>query len=529
MNEASARQVLLLQAVEAAAESTVASGTSAPRWSAQDGTWASRAALDSVPADAPADRYIADRARHAMQRLAQREPALAASLERRVWPRGMVFWAALAGGLTGLLADAIGNGQRINLLAPPVWGVVGWNLLVYALLLWSTVHTAGAGRRLRQVQPERGRTTDPVEHERHSKAGPLRRLMQRVLGLAAPAHGAGNAGIGAAFTLAWVQRSAPLTAARVAALLHTAAAALGVGLLAGMYARGLVLEYRAGWESTFLNAGQVHAALSWLMAPAVALSGLALPDVAALEALRLSGRQTTGAGGALWIHLYAITLLLFVIVPRAALALWSACRARGLTQRFPLSLDEPYFQRLLRHRQGGAARVQVLPYAQAPTPASEQGLRALFAQVFGDAAQVHIAPVVAFGAEDDAPGAAPIPPGSTAVAALFDLTATPEAENQGRFVESLLQAAPAAAVAAAAAAGSPSPPAVLMLIDEAAFVKRFGAAGERIVQRREAWRALAATLGAAPVFVNLAVPDLPAAEAALQAALGPAPRALARA
>ncbi len=494
MNEASARQVLLLQALE-----TV--GGPGLRWTAQDSAWASRAALESTAAGAAAHEFVAERARHAMHNLAPREPAVAGWLARRWWPRLGWVWAAGTGLLAGGLADAIGGGQRINLLAPPVWGVVVWNLLVYALLLWGAARAAFA--------------------RRAAVAGPVMRGLQAWLARVPSGRAGGDAAVAQAFTLGWARHSAPLTTARAAGLLHTAAAALGLGLLAGLYARGLVLDYRAGWESTFLNAGQVHAALSWLMAPAVALSGIAVPDAVALEALRFSPAQPlAGASAAPWIHLYAVTLTLFVVLPRAALALWSGWRARRLTQHFPLALDDPYFQRLLRHRQGGAARVQVLPYAHAPAVQAEQGLRAVFAQVFGDAAQVQVAPVVAFGAEDEPAAATWVPTGTTLVVALFDLTATPEVENQGRFVERLLQVS-------ASAAGSGQRPGVVMLIDEAAFAKRFGASGERIAQRRAAWRALAEALGTAPVFVNLAAPDLPAAEQALQTALGAAPRALA--
>ncbi len=484
MNEASAREVLLLQVVETNAEA----GT---RWTAQDAAWASRAALESTPAGATAAAFVAERARHAMQRLAPMDPAVAEWLRRRVW-RG-AWWLAVAavGLLAGLAADAIGSGRHINLLAPPVWGVVAWNLLVYALLLWSGPRSAFTRRR--------------------SSAGGLTALVQRLLG---PREGKGAAAVGPAFTADWVRHSAPLAAARATGLLHTAAAALGLGLLAGMYARGLVLDYRAGWESTFLDATQVHAALSVLLAPALALSGMVLPEPAALEALRFSpGHPVATASAGPWIHLYALTLLLVVVLPRTALALWSGWRAGALARRFPLPLDGAYFQRLLRHRQGGAAQVLVLPYAQAPGPQAERGLRAVFGSYLGDTAQVQLAPPVAFGAEDDPATQATWPAGTTLVAALFDLTATPEAENQGRFIDLLARQA-------ASAAGAGGPAAVVVLVDESAFVQRFGQASGRLAQRREAWRTFAGALGTVPVLVNLTAPDLAAAERVLQAAAG---------
>ncbi len=490
MNEAAARQAALLQAFETAPDA-------GSRWSAQDGAWASRAALESVPADAPAERFVAERAHHAMQRLAPREAVVAAALRRRVWRASWWVGAVALGLLAGVLIDAIGSGQRINLLAPPVWGVVAWNLIVYAVLLW------GVMRGLRSRRVGRPGAYSGVY------SGLWARGLQRLFDLSGARGLADRSPVFQAFAAHWVRLSAPLSAARASGLLHTAAAALGLGLLAGMYLRGLVLDYRAGWESTFLDASQVHAWLSVLLAPALAASSLSLPDAQALQALRFSADALRGgAPAALWIHLYALTLAIFVVLPRTALALWSGWRARRLAQHFPLPLDDAYFQRLLRHRQGGAVRVHVLPYAQAPGAQAELGLRAVFGRLYGDAAQVHLAPVLAFGAEDEAAAHALVPRGTTLAAALFDLTATPEAENQGRLVELLArQAAPAA---------------VLVLVDEAAFVRRFGATSDRLPQRRAAWQAFARGLNTVPVFVDLSTPDLPAAELALQAALGQA-------
>ena len=67
-----------------------------------------------------------------------------------------------------------------------------------------------------------------------------------------------------------VAPAAPLATARIALCLHAAAATLALGLMGGMYLRGLVLDYRAGWQSTFLQADTVQAVLSTALAPATA-------------------------------------------------------------------------------------------------------------------------------------------------------------------------------------------------------------------------------------------------------------------
>ena len=66
-------------------------------------------------------------------------------------------------------------------------------------------------------------------------------------------------------------------------MLHLAAAATALGVIAGLHTRGLAFEYRASWESTFLGAEQVDALLSVTLAPGSWLTGIPVPDVAAIE------------------------------------------------------------------------------------------------------------------------------------------------------------------------------------------------------------------------------------------------------
>lgn len=486
MNEAAAREVLLLQAFESVSPSS-------PSWTDEDRGWATKLALQGDAAQSDAAAFIETRAHHAMQRLAARESAAARWLGLRLWHGRWPLWAALVAALVGVLADSIGSSQRINLLAPPLWGVLLWNLLVYALLF------AHAGLGL--VRPSRPRPP-----------GPLLRLVQRGLRwgreLPASVTSSGSEKALQSFATQWLRVSAPLNAVRASAVLHTASAALAVGLIAGLYLRGLVLDYRATWESTFLSAQNAHAALTVLFAPAQALSGIALPDVAGFESLRFApGGTSAGATAAPWIHLWSLTLLLIVVLPRSLLAGWSTLRAQWLARRLALPLAEPYFQRLTQLQRGDVARVQVLPYASTPTPQAVLGLRALLADAFGERAALQIAPTLAFGAEDDAAGQHSLPAGTTLAIALFDLAATPEAENQGRFVRLL-------------AAGAPAGASTLVLVDDSSFVRRFGADTTRLAERREAWRRFAETLGSAPVFAALDAPDLAATRRALQTAMG---------
>ncbi|MBL8308584.1 MAG: DUF2868 domain-containing protein [Rubrivivax sp.] len=293
MTEDEARQVLLLQSREATAQAT---------WPPEDRAWATRHAVAAVGDGAPPERFVVARAVVALQRLLPRDEAARRWLARRGWHGAWVAVAVVLAFLAGVLADQLGPPQRVNLLAPAVWAVVGWNLLVYLGLLLPL--------------PSLG----------------LRDLLAR-RGLAA------DDGPGAL----WARHAAPLMTERAALVLHAAAAALGAGLVASFYLRGLVLDYRAGWQSTFLDAAQVQRALGALLSPASALTGIGVPDVAPL---RLGPGADASASAAPWIHLYATTLALAVVLPRLLLALRAGARAAALAARFPLPLDDPYFEAL---------------------------------------------------------------------------------------------------------------------------------------------------------------------------------------
>ena len=468
MNESAARNVLLLRAFE----TTPNSG-----WTDGDRAWASRAAAEVEGASAPLERIVARRAVLAVERLAARDRNVTRALRAFAWRPWVGAAIAVFAFAAGIAIDAIGPAQRVNLLAPPLAALLAWNAALYLLI---------AVRGALGLFSARARAL-----------GPLARAFARVLQRQAPP--AASAPL-AAFLADWARASAPLAAARVGRVLHVAAIAFALGLLAGLYVRGLALEYRAGWESTFLDAAAVHAILSALLAPASALTGIALPDPAAFEALRFSAAG--GVNAAPWLHLIAATVALFVLAPRLLLALGDRWVEARWTRRFPLRLDDPYFRDLARALRDEPARVRVAPYGVALSPQATLNLNALVAQALGARTALAVAPATAFGDEDDVDANA-LAADATLVVPLFAATATPEPENHGAFVDRLAAASAAQVVA---------------LIDESDFRRRFGS-GDRIEERRTLWRNALAERRVPALFVDLEQPDLAAAEAALRAAV----------
>lgn len=402
-------------------------------WGADDRLRASEAARRTVGAAATSEAFTVARARAIGEQLAARgERASRSRLAGSGLPLLVIALALIA----GIAANFAGPGQRIDLLSPPWLAVVAWNLLTYGALLVLALRPRSALR------------------------DPLRRL----------------------------------DAQRLKRMLHLGALTLALGLCIGLYARGLVLDYRAGWQSTFLDAAQVHALLAVVLAPASALSGLKVPDVDTIAALRIgpAGTSATSASAATWIHLFALTLLLVVIVPRALLALTASWRVRQLAGNVPLDVSAPYFQRLAREcaNPHAAVPVTVIPYAVDLDATAQPALLAALESAMGGPVRLELAPSLAFGSEDSFALAAPIAAAGSTVFLLFALAATPEHEHHGALLSHI-----AGKLAPARMHG--------VLVDESGFRLRFAADPQRTEQRRAAWQALLAGHGLTPRFIDL--------------------------
>ncbi|MEJ7668170.1 MAG: DUF2868 domain-containing protein [Casimicrobiaceae bacterium] len=492
MNEAAAREVILVRAVET-------TDVARAMWTDADRAWAGRAAAEVVGAAAPADVFLARRAALSVERLGARHPSVPRLARMYAWRPGVGVALVLVAFTVGVISDQIGAAGRINILAPPLLALIAWNLGAYIVLLGQMAARSVGGQR--------------------SESGPLRRIVawlgravprgtapamqgEPVAVASASAVASATAAASAKFSAEWAWAAAPLLGARISRILHFAAAALALGALTGLYVRGLAFEYRAGWESTFLDADTVARVLSFALAPGAWLTGIVIPGAEQLEGIRAPGRA--GENAAPWIHLYAATVAIMVLLPRLLLGARAWVGERRATQHFPLPLSDPYYARLLRGFTEGPARVHVVPYSFDVPEASVASLRAVMARTFGTRTEVTLAPTVAYGDEQElAAGVLPSMPPSVLVG-LFSLAATPESENHGAFIAALARAVTPGTQLAA-------------IVDEASFRVRFAGQTTRVDERRAAWRQMLASHGIAPIFIDLAQPDLPAAEAALNA------------
>lgn len=485
MNEQAARNVVLVRAVEGAdLERTLitdADRQHAARAAAELARWSASERGE----EASAERFVEKRAELLTGKLAERERGLGQAARVLAWRPWIGAVVPLAAGAFGAFFQQLGDRQHINVLAFPLLTIIAWNVVVYALL----AVRLGVG----------------VSRGPRPPRGPRRWLF----GLAQPGARRLRGVAGAAFTAfvdEWSKASAPLLMARAGRVLHLAAALLAVGAIAGLYVRGLVFEYRAGWESTFLEAPQVHALLSVLLGPAASALGTPFPGVTELQAIRWPG--STGENAARWIHWYALTVAAIVVVPRLVLAAYARFQEQRLSRRFPLAFDDPYFRRLLGSFSPHRVQLRVLPYSYTLDEASLHGLREAGRALLGDNTELVLRPSVQFGAESSATAGLDLKDRSVGLSvALFSLASTPEHENHGAFLALLRDA---------------TGPRLIALVDEAPYKRRLGdapAARDRLAERRAAWSAFGAAHRVPVAFADLAAPDLAQLERAVEPVL----------
>lgn len=488
MREVDAQAVLLVAAFEEADEE---GRLLSPR-ERERATAAARDAQGDDPG-----RLLPDRAGRLLTRLEEQLPGVQGLLSASRLGAGQGTLVVLVTLALGLASHAAGPEGRIHVLFAPLLLLVLWNLFIYGLLPWL------AWRRRRARAALGASVTGALQAGVRGGVGLLGRLGEWLLDRA-PTRWRGRqvkhkAVVGAAvgrFLASWRGVALPLAEQRLARLLHLGAAGLAAGAVTGLYIRGLGLRYAATWDSTFLEAGTVQALLDVVLAPAAWLSGIAVP---AVEPLRGAEGQA-----APWIHLYALTALVVVLLPRLVLATLAGRRAAVLAADLPLPLDLPGLRRVTGPPAGHCAGVDVLPYSLHPDARSRDTLLALLHDHFGSRCEVTVADTVDYG--DDPPRRATSPGRCTVL--LLSLAQSPEVEVHGRLAADL-------------AAGLDEDARLLVVLDASRFLRRLGQATGRLAERRRAWDRVLREVGLSALHVDLDRPPADDALERLAAALHP--------
>jgi len=403
---------------------------------------------------------------------------------------GMSTVPAVVGGalVLGFSTNTLGPSRQLNLLSFPLLGMLAWNLLIYLWWLGSPALRKPLQRRFGRIKAS-GRGVPGHLADILLRGAIWRRLQgwkrregrdpERIRIIARSI---------VRFGALWQRCARELLAARVRRLLHVAALTLALGMLGGMYLRGVTLEYRASWESTWLDADQVQWVLNAVLGPAAAVAGMQVPEVEPLHA-PLDG------DAAPWIHLYALTVLLTVVLPRTALALFEGQRSARLAAEVPIDLEESYYRRLFREWRGDTTSVEIVPYSFEPEFESLDRLKTWLRDFYGARADICVRVPLAYGdgsrelfhtATGDGPWKPPRDVGDDLEdgqvthchVVVFNLAQTPEPEVHGQFLEDLK------------ARAESSDDSLLVVIDSRAYSRRV-AVRSRKRERMRSWQRIA--------------------------------------
>src|SRR5262249_22256585 len=149
-----------------------------------------------------------------------------------------------------------------------------------------------------------------------------------------------------------------------------------------------------------------------------------------------------GGEAASWIHLIALTAMLYIIVPRLILAGMSGFNLWRLSRNPPLpAAFIGYGRAVLAGTAGGTPRrnVSVISFAYEPSQASMAGLQTLLAATLGAITKVEMRATVRYGQEDaflaTLIGGGVDGTGWTVL--LMAAASTPEVENHGVVINAL--------------------------------------------------------------------------------------------
>ena len=433
-------------------------------------TMAERLAATNSAAAGPADLFVRARAKWLGSKLKETlEQALARALRDRGSLPGWTGPAvSLAAFFIGWFTHDLGPEGTVSLLAFPLLGLIVWNLAVAiaSLLPFKSLSRAAA------VPALPGWLSPPPPPSGDALTDKVTARMERE----------------------WRVLAAPRMVATGKLLFHTAALLLAAGVVAGMYARGLVRNYQAGWESTFLAQPAVSKLTRAVLGPASLVTGVAVPPVPP---------QGGVSPAAPWIHLWAASAGLFIFLPRLLLISMTRREAAGKQTDWKAEFAD-YEASARRLAIGQPLVARVVPVQCTPDSPLRDSLRALLQHLWGGQVMVDFLPTVAYGEEDTYPEALTEVP--THLVLLLPMAVTPEDEVHGELHRVLEKYLTSAA----------HPPCALTVLDATRFeasVAGMAEAPRRMAERRAAWEKV---LGAAwPMAVLDAAARLdPAAAAA---------------
>lgn len=383
--------------------------------------------------------------------------------------RGIGITIGLLAFVAGLLTNELSvTDGKINLLSPPLLGVIAWNIIVYCWIAAAFFLNKGK-----------------------MPFGPIRKALSKLLMFIQSKGSRGHKDL-LSFYDVWSEKEAKLLKLRVSEILHYSAMLFGLGLIASIAIHGWGTAYTVGWESTWLS-DKPSAVLTFinLFYGLIPLNQELFNELTpqAISAMRFG--EGSGANAAPWLLQLFYNISLVVVLPRFVLGSIAAFRANHLQNNFPLDQENVYYCNILRQWKGKTMLIHIIPFSYPLSEKLKDGVKTLVSEihpetsrcVFSEAAhEDSVLPDFGMGEQ-------------TEVIALFAMTSTPEVEVQGNFIKELK------------AKAQKSEALLRVLIDTSGFEARFAKTPQRISERQKNWSDFLSNFTVSFAFVNLLNPD----------------------
>ena len=472
LTELQAKDVMLVRAIEQARDGNVL-------WSPTDAKDATRASIELIGQKASYDQFIARRAEWVLDAIRKRQSEPLFDLAPRKSPTVAAWLLIVSAFVIGFATNHLAADSRVNIVEYPLVGLILWNLLVFITILVSGISN------LFRLKSEAG--------------GPLTDLLGQWQLWGAIKSSFGKTTLwGDQFKSDWCMIAASLNQQRLALTLHAASILFALGAMGSLYIRGFFKEYRAGWESTFFSAESIHAIANVVLAPGALLLNMQMPDVAHVAGLRFP--ESAGEIARDWIHLYAASILLWILVPRLVLAIASGFSKWRQQRSFPLPIRNTYFAALRAIHSGKGVDVVAIPFRYELTSQVKADLVRLLERAHGLAVSITVQEPVLMGEEAADWKTALGNDRHIAVFVIFNLAATAESDTHGLLVKKILgdvyRCTP-----------------VIPIVDTGSYVDRDK---DRFNERCNQWRNILDRVRCKPLFLNLLTTESTDVQLALQ-------------
>lgn len=301
------------------------------------------AAQDAEPGLSSIERYAARLFEHL-------SPWYQSILQLAKIPAPWTFPVCFAAFLLGLATNLLGPAQQIHVIRNPIFVLIAWNLLVFLALFVLFLRRKIKTQQVTNVVPA-ANTVESLRSSLRNHQSKVPWVVKYLLPgvwhffhrMIFAVHEQKNlAQIIRRFSHHWLSVAGALVVSRWRRLLHLGSVFIATGAVAGMYFRGLFQGYRVMWDSTFIvDQESVATFIRVLFGPSLWISnlvGLGLANEISVSRLLTPGGDEADG----WIHLFAISVFVAVVLPRLALAAWQSSRLARLSDNIALPLDHYY-------------------------------------------------------------------------------------------------------------------------------------------------------------------------------------------